>query len=389
MMTMRQLFRGTGISACVVLAVGCGGAASSGGGGGTTPTPPPVTPLLQVTTTGIPPALVGTPYSVQLTASNGVGSLKWTALDLLPAGLTLSATGLLSGTPSTAMCDLAVRVNVTDSSTPAQVAGSAFPFSAAGLSPNGTQGQMGTFFHGGVSFYCATLPVSWTLISGMLPPGVNLVPFPTDSSQLQFLGLPTQAGTYPFVVKAVDGSGRTAQQSTSVLIVPALLSSVDVAMQLGVVGRPFKHVVPLTGGTAPYTFTVSEGALAPGLQLNAATGEISGTPTTAGYSQFNISVSDSQTPYSYNLTKAYMLLVTAAPLTGRNDTLATATPIAEGSYIGSLSPYTDTSGTPAPDEDYYTATVKGGQTYSAGVSTGFRRGSWDRCTTVVSRGRTR
>jgi hypothetical protein len=65
--------------------------------GGTEPTPDPV----QVVTTSLPDGTVGASYNVALSASGGTGSYGWSAsAGSLPAGLTLSAAGLISGTPS-------------------------------------------------------------------------------------------------------------------------------------------------------------------------------------------------------------------------------------------------------------------------------------------------
>ncbi|MCY1000016.1 putative Ig domain-containing protein [Myxococcus sp. MISCRS1] len=63
----------------------------------TTIEPPPA-----VTTTTLPDATVGQPYSVTLTASGGRAPLRWSTSSTLPAGLSLSTTGTLSGTPTTA-----------------------------------------------------------------------------------------------------------------------------------------------------------------------------------------------------------------------------------------------------------------------------------------------
>ena len=54
----------------------------------------------QVTTTTLPDATVGSPYSAELAASGGVTPYKWKEKGTLPAGLTLSKAGLLSGTVS-------------------------------------------------------------------------------------------------------------------------------------------------------------------------------------------------------------------------------------------------------------------------------------------------
>ena len=49
----------------------------------------------------------------------------------------------------------------------------------------------------------------------------------------------------------------------------------------GTVSAAYSYTLAATGGTAPYTWAVSSGALPAGLSL-ATTGVVSGTPTTAG-----------------------------------------------------------------------------------------------------------
>jgi len=57
---------------------------------------------VEITTTSLPDWTVGYAYSQQLEASGGSGSLTWTDLnsDLVGTGLTLSTTGMLSGSPT-------------------------------------------------------------------------------------------------------------------------------------------------------------------------------------------------------------------------------------------------------------------------------------------------
>jgi hypothetical protein len=60
----------------------------------------------------------------------------------------------------------------------------------------------------------------------------------------------------------------------------------------GSVGTPYNQTVSASGGTSPYTFSVSSGALPGGLLLNSATGAITGTPNTAGTFVFTITATD-------------------------------------------------------------------------------------------------
>lgn len=60
----------------------------------------------------------------------------------------------------------------------------------------------------------------------------------------------------------------------------------------GVVGVPYSSVITVTGGTAPYTFAVTSGALPNGLSLNTSTGAVTGTPTAAGTFSFVVTVTD-------------------------------------------------------------------------------------------------
>ena len=75
-------------------------------------------------------------------------------------------------------------------------------------------------------------------------------------------------------------------------------------------GAAYSQVVSATGGTGGgYTFSVSAGSLGAGLALNAATGVISGTPTTAGTRNFTIRAQDSG---GGSGTRAYSITINAA-----------------------------------------------------------------------------
>lgn len=71
----------------------------------------------------------------------------------------------------------------------------------------------------------------------------------------------------------------------------------------------------VTGGTGPFTYSITGGALPPGLTLNTSTGAIAGTPTTPGVYSFTVQVQDSTTTTGSN---TFELDVSSPPVTASN-----------------------------------------------------------------------
>ena len=92
---------------------------------------------------------------------------------------------------------------------------------------------------------------------------------------------------------------------------PVAARCIDIApptLPNGTVGVAYSQQLTGTGGTAPYTFTVSSGTLPAGLTLTAG-GLLAGTPTTAGASTFIVRAVDSAgclgtRPYTVTITTA-------------------------------------------------------------------------------------
>ena len=66
----------------------------------------------------IPPGTVSTPYSHQMSVYGGTGPYTWSIYSgSLPSGLSMSSSGLISGTPTTAEYTL-VYIRVSDDANP-------------------------------------------------------------------------------------------------------------------------------------------------------------------------------------------------------------------------------------------------------------------------------
>jgi Ice-binding-like/Putative Ig domain len=88
----------------------------------------------------------------------------------------------------------------------------------------------------------------------------------------------------------------------------------------GTVGAAYNQIVSATGGTAPYSFVVSSGALPTGLVLNPTTGAITGSPTTVGTFNFTITATDANgcigsRPYTVTIAAPGCPVITLSPAT--------------------------------------------------------------------------
>jgi len=254
---------------------------------------PPSGPL-QVVKSGaeLPPATVGELYAVQLAAQGGTPPYVWTAsAPSLPDGLTLSASGLLSGTPTpralTARGPAALAVTVTDQAGNAkfdtyllQVGESgALVITAAGLPPYRVNEQwVFDVFAGGCEGTDPATPwCHFTIPAGQsVPAGVQLTTLGKGKTAYGRLsGLVSQSGIWVFEVQVTDDAGHVARAHLRLEIDDAPLGLPDQALPDAVRGEPYAAQLRGLSGVATHWLLYS-GDLPPGLGLNA-DGSILGT----------------------------------------------------------------------------------------------------------------
>ncbi|MFN4169441.1 MAG: cadherin-like beta sandwich domain-containing protein, partial [Pannonibacter phragmitetus] len=89
---------------------------------------------------------------------------------------------------------------------------------------------------------------------------------------------------------------------------PITLSPAAGALPAGQEGVNYSQTVSASGGAGGYSYAVTNGSLPAGVSLNASTGELTGTPTTAGTANFTITATDTDNVFG---SAAYSLQINA------------------------------------------------------------------------------
>src|SRR6185436_19307713 len=164
-------------------------------------------PPLSLDTLSLANATVGTAYSATLAASGGTPAYTWSiTAGALPAGMTLSTGGVISGTAS-ANGSFSVTIRVQD--TAAQSAQRAFTLT---VNPQPLQittqtvpdTVKNTAYSQTLASSGGVAPFTWTITAGALPTGLSL------STAGAITGTSTTAGTFTFTARVADGSAQQA-----------------------------------------------------------------------------------------------------------------------------------------------------------------------------------
>lgn len=232
------------------------------------------------------PGQLNVPYSLQFTAVGGTPT--WSVSSgTLPAGLALSANGLLSGTP-TAAGDYNFKITASVGSRSDTQTYSMAVVPKLQVGPTQSLAEVGVRYHfvpqatGGKPGY------RWTL-DGVLPSGLTM-----DSATGAITGTPTTPIRSSLKLTVTDSVGLTSTVDLPLTVVPALLVTKK-ALPAAKVGSAYSATLRATGGVTPRTWRIlggRPGLLPKGLRLNARTGKITGTPKQAGTFRLRIQVAD-------------------------------------------------------------------------------------------------
>ena len=237
-------------------------------------------------------------------SGSGTSALEFTYIvqsgDFDSDGVTVGSLSLNGGTISDAAGNAAdTTLNSFGSTASVLVNGIAAP-TLTGLSPSSGPTAGGTsVVLTGTDFIGAT-EVSFG--------GTPATSFTVDSATQITATAPAGSGTARVTVTTPGGTSLVWMYT---YIAPPSLSPAAGVLTVGTVGSPYSVTFSASGAALPVSFAVTAGALPAGLNLDASTGELTGTPTAAGSYNFTVTLTDNA---GATASAAYSLAVRSSQL---------------------------------------------------------------------------
>jgi large repetitive protein len=252
-----------------------------------------------------PSGSIGNPYSLQVKARGGCEPSFVIRLvnGSLPPGLSISSSGLISGTPTQAgsyrfwlevhdvgpaeggpsWCTVpkdAEREFKLSIDSALQLVTNSIPQNASVGVPYTTTLQAALVTDPSNPTPIAPETLTWSVVGGALPPGLTL-------ANGVISGTPTTEGSYQFQIQAALDASRKHFQTYSLTVrqplkvVAAKPLATSPTPTVWEVDLPFSAKLTPSGGSGTYTTALGAGSLPTGLTLGP-DGTISGTPSAAG-----------------------------------------------------------------------------------------------------------
>ncbi|WP_274522623.1 putative Ig domain-containing protein [Pseudomonas sp. MF4836] len=265
-------------------------------------------PTLIVSPATAPGATAGGAYSLIFSTSGGTAPYSYSLFSgALPPGMALSSTGIFSGVPSAAG-SYTLTLRSTDafgaigSQTYTLVIADALPMTgavSATVAANSSANPIALNLGGGTatSVAVASAPSHGSATAS----GTSITYTPTAG----------YSGVDSFTYTATNSSGTSSPATVSLTISAPTLVLTPASLGAGTTGSPYSATFSTSGGTAPYTYSVT-GSLPAGMTLNTSSGVLSGTPTASGSYNLTITATDAN---AANTSKAYTLTIAAVPIT--------------------------------------------------------------------------
>ena len=278
---------------------------------------------LSLTPPTLPSGYLNEIYSHPLTALGGLPPYAFRlSAGALPPGVQLLSNGVIHGTP-TAVGQYQFSVTVSDNAQPnrseatveytVDIVARPLELDPKSLVPITGGAPFQTFF----SARGGSGPYAFSISAGALPSGLSM----TTTGALQ--GAPTAIGSFGFDVQVADGAGATVDRTFQLEVVLPIVT-IDSDLSDGQVGNPYSGSVFANGGLQPYTFSVSAGALPPGLQLDPR-GIVQGVPETTGSYAFTLTVADNNISFGpVTANRTYTIRIEPSGFVFGPDTLPNA-----------------------------------------------------------------
>jgi large repetitive protein len=291
-----------------------------------------------------PVGMVGSPYSFTFSGAGGCGPALPYQFSLiggtLPPGLTLASSGQVSGTPtqaggwsfwvnlsdqnppsadwcrpSEAQREFTITINGTGGGSPAPAPSPAptpppapAPTPAPTPAPSPTPTPIPT---PALSITAPTTkvaevavpitielnatggsaPYRWELTQGSLPTHVGFIGDQGNGSTAMIKGVPAAAGSFPLTFRVTDVRGKSTLHTITVGVADKLRLAAKMP-RVARVARLYRAHGVAEGGYGKRTWSIARGVLPAGLQLDSATGFITGRPARRGRYVFYLSARD-------------------------------------------------------------------------------------------------